>query len=184
MPVRSVFPQSRNPLGVRAEHHVFHQVIDEEPEIQDADDAREIVASELQGRLAFENVTFAFRRPDGELDPPALKNIDLTVEPGERIGILGATGAGKSALVNLVPRFYDVNQGAILVDGYDVRQLELTSLRKQIGIVLQDTFLFSTTVMENIRYGRLKASDDEVVAAARLANAEHVICSPFVPLPP
>jgi ATP-binding cassette subfamily B protein len=98
--------------------------------------------------------------------------VSFTAQPGETIAIVGPTGAGKTTMINLIPRFYDVTGGAVLIDGLDVRYVELESLRKQIGIVLQDTFLFSTTVMENIRFGRPDATDEEVVAAAQLAHAD------------
>ena len=93
------------------------EVYDAEPDLQDKPGVQEVDPQEIKGKIVFDNVTFAFRRPDGELDPPALKNINLTIEPGQRIGFLGATGAGKSALVNLIPRFYDVTEGKITIDG-------------------------------------------------------------------
>jgi ATP-binding cassette subfamily B protein len=101
-----------------------------------------------------------------------LKNVSFTVEPGQTVAIVGPTGAGKTTIINLLPRFYDVTGGAVKIDGYDVRDVTAASLRRQIGIVLQDTFLFSTTVMENIRFGRPEATDEEVLAAARLARAD------------
>jgi ATP-binding cassette subfamily B protein len=147
------------------------EVIDEEPEVQDADDAHEIVADELKGRVVFENVTFAFRRPDGELDPPALKGIDLTVEPGERIGILGATGAGKSALVNLVPRFYDTTEGRITIDGHDVRDIPQDQLREIVGIALQEAMLFRGDVRFNLKFGAEGVEDKQMFEAAKAADA-------------
>jgi ATP-binding cassette subfamily B protein len=106
---------------------------------------------------------------------PVLKNVSFTAEPGQTVAIVGPTGAGKTTIINLLPRFYDVTGGAVRIDGHDVRDVTAKSLRRQIGIVLQDTFLFSTTVMENIRFGRPEASDAEVIAAARLAHAEAFI---------
>ena len=106
---------------------------------------------------------------------PVLKDINLEARPGQTIAIVGPTGAGKTTLVNLLPRFYDVTGGAVTIDGVDVRDVTLASLRRQIGVVLQDTFLFSDTVMNNIRYGRPEASDEEVIAAARLARADEFI---------
>jgi ATP-binding cassette subfamily B protein len=147
------------------------EVVDDEPDVEDADDAREIDAAELKGRLAFENVTFAFRRPDGELDPPALKGIDLTVEPGERIGILGATGAGKSALVNLVPRFYDATEGRITIDGHDVRDIPQDQLREIVGIALQEALLFQGDIRFNLKFGAEEAEDKQMFEAAKAADA-------------
>ena len=105
----------------------------------------------------------------------ALEGIDLSVQANQIIALIGPTGSGKTSLVNLIPRFYDASQGAVLVDGYDVRQVDLVSLRKQIGIVLQTSLLFSTTVAENIAYGRPNASQEEIEAAARAAQAHDFI---------
>ena len=103
---------------------------------------------------------------------PVLKNVSLHAEPGQMIALVGPTGAGKTTIANLLTRFYDVDSGAIRIDGQDVRGLKKDDLRRKLGLVLQDNFLFADTVMENIRYGRLEASDEEVKAAARLANAD------------
>ncbi len=123
---------------------------------------------EVKGAVTVNNVTFSYS-PD---KPPALKNLSLTAKPGEMIAFVGPSGAGKSTVANLIPRFYDVNEGAILIDGHDIRDVTLESLREQIGIVPQETLLFSSTVRENIRYGRLDATDEEVEAAAKAANAD------------
>jgi ATP-binding cassette subfamily B protein len=104
-----------------------------------------------------------------------LKGVSLTAEPGQTVAIVGPTGAGKTTIINLIPRFYDVTRGAVLVDGVDVRTVTAAGLRRQIGVVLQDSFLFSDTVLENIRFGRPEATDEEVVAAARLARADTFI---------
>jgi ATP-binding cassette subfamily B protein len=126
--------------------------------------------TDIQGRVEFKNVTAEYKA--GE---PVLKGVSFVAEPGQTIALVGPTGAGKTTIINLIPRFYDVTGGAVLVDGTDVRSVTAESLRKQIAVVLQDTFLFSTTVMENIRFGRPDASDEEVQAAAQLAHADTFI---------
>jgi ATP-binding cassette, subfamily B, multidrug efflux pump len=143
-------------------------LLDEHPGITDAAGAREMPP--IQGRVEFKNVSAGY-----EEGQPVLKGINFTAEPGQTIAVVGPTGAGKTTLINLIPRFYEVTGGAVLIDGIDVRNVQAESLRKQIGIVLQDTFLFSMSVMENIRFGRPEASDDEVKAAARLAYADQFI---------
>jgi len=147
------------------------QVIDAEPDVQDADDVQPLPVDDLRGRVVFENVTYGFRRPDGELDPPVLKNIDLTVEPGERIGILGATGAGKSALVNLVPRFYDVTDGRITIDGHDVRDFPQEQLRQVVGIALQEAVLFQGDLRFNLKFAAPDVEDLAMFDAAKAADA-------------
>ncbi len=104
-----------------------------------------------------------------------LDGVSFSAQPGQTIAIVGPTGAGKTTIINLIPRFYDVTGGSVLIDGRDVRYVQAETLRRQIGLVLQDTFLFSTTVMENIRFGRPDATDEEVIAAAKLAHADSFI---------
>ena len=106
-----------------------------------------------------------------------LRNLNLTIQPGETLAVLGSTGCGKSSLINLIPRFYDVNSGIIRIDGKDIREVTLKSLRSQIGIVQQDVYLFAGTIMDNIRYGRPDATDEEVIKAAKYANAHEFIMS-------
>jgi ATP-binding cassette subfamily B protein len=125
---------------------------------------------EINGLVEFENVSHSYE--DGV---PVLKNVSFTAQPGQTIAIVGPTGAGKTTIINLIPRFYDVTSGSIKIDAIDVRDVSMRSLREQIGIVLQDTFLFSTTVMENVRFGRPGATDEEVMAASKLANADSFI---------
>ena len=143
-------------------------LLDEKPAIVDAVDASEMKS--IQGYVEFKNVTAEYK--PGEL---VLKGVNFIAEPGQTIAIVGPTGAGKTTIINLIPRFYDVTAGAVTIDGTDVRQVTAESLRKQIGIVLQDTFLFSTTVMENVRFGKPDATDAEVRAAIELAHAEPFI---------
>jgi ATP-binding cassette subfamily B protein len=144
------------------------ELIDEVPEVQEKIDAQPMPP--IVGNVVFDKVWAEYN--PGE---PVLKGIDLEAKPGQTIAIVGPTGAGKTTIINLIPRFWDVIEGSVRIDGIDVRDVTLTSLRSQIGIVLQDSFLFSTTVMENIRFSRPDASDDEVMAAAQLAQAHDFI---------
>ena len=141
------------------------ETLDEVPEVQNAPDA--VSLTEVQGDVRFENVDFSY-----DEGVPVLKDVSMWAKRGQMVALVGPTGAGKTTIVNLLTRFYDIDGGAITVDGTDIRKLKLDDLRRQLGIVLQDTFLFGTTVMENIRYGRLDATDDEVIAAATMANAD------------
>lgn len=143
-------------------------VLDDRPSVEDAPDAPPL--PQVQGAVRFEHVSFAY-----EAGRPVLIDVSLDAQPGQTVALVGPTGAGKTTMVNLLSRFYDVAEGAILVDGVDIRSVQQASIRKQLGVVLQDTFLFSSTVMENIRYGRLDATDDEVIEAAKLANADRFI---------
>lgn len=147
------------------------EVYDSEAVVVDKEDAQPLDMENIQGRLVFENVSFAFRRPNGQLDPPALKNVNLTVEPGQKVGFLGATGAGKSALVNLIPRFYDVTDGRITIDGVDVRDVPQENLRQIVGIALQEAVLFNGDVRFNLKFGNPDVEDDIMFDAARAADA-------------
>jgi ATP-binding cassette subfamily B protein/subfamily B ATP-binding cassette protein MsbA len=153
--------------ALAASERVF-ELLDIEPEIQDAPDAVEL--PKLKGQVRFENVSFSY-----DSDQPVLQDINLVASPGQTIAIVGPTGAGKSTLVNLLMRFYDVTSGKITLDGYDVRSVTQHSLRSQMGMVLQEPFLFSGSVQENIRYGRLDATPEEVEATAKAANAHDFI---------
>ncbi|MBN1887827.1 MAG: ABC transporter ATP-binding protein [Thermoflexales bacterium] len=144
------------------------EILDEAPEVIDAPDAYPL--EQVAGEVIFEDVCFGY-----DADVPVLKQVSFQAEPGQTVALVGPTGAGKTTIVNLLTRFYDIDSGRITVDGKDIRQLKKADLRRELGIVLQDTFLFSDTVMETIRYGRLEATDDEVIAAADLANADHFI---------
>jgi ATP-binding cassette subfamily B protein len=145
-----------------------HVLLDEDPEITDAPDAK--VLDRIQGKVVFENVDFAYTP-----DVPVLKDVSLYAEPGQMIALVGPTGAGKTTIVNVLTRFYDIDNGDIQIDDHDIRSLKKADLRRTLGIVLQDTFLFSASVMENIRYGRLDATDEEVIAAAKLAEVDHFV---------
>jgi len=144
-------------------------LLDAPQEVPDADDARDLPP--IVGEVVFKQVSYHY--PDDER--PVLKDINLHVNPGETLALVGRTGAGKSTLVKLLARFYDPTGGNITIDGYDIRNMRQESLRKQMGIVLQDPFLFSGTVLENIRFGRLLASDQEVMDAAKAAGAHDFI---------
>ncbi|MBL6961462.1 MAG: ABC transporter ATP-binding protein [Anaerolineales bacterium] len=145
------------------------EVLDTQPEIDSPVDA--IKLTDLRGMVAFQNVSLTYA------DEPSasLMDVSLHAEPNQLIALIGTTGSGKSSLINLIPRFYDVTDGAVLIDGQDVRKLDLVTLRKQIGIVLQTSLLFSDSIKENIAYGRPDASDEEVIAAAQAAQADEFI---------
>lgn len=143
-------------------------LLDEVPAVQDKVNA--IPMPTINGTVEFKAVHAEY-----ELDVPVLRGIDFTAQPGQMIAVVGPTGAGKTTIINLVPRFYDVTGGTVKIDGIDVRDVTAASLRKQIGIVLQDSFLFSDTVMNNIRFGRPEATEEEVIAAAKLARADTFI---------
>jgi len=142
--------------------------LDEVPDIQDKPDAAEL--PEIQGHVRFDNVWAEYNK-----DEPVLRGIDLEAQPGETIAIVGPTGAGKTTIINLLTRFYDVTDGRITIDNQDVRDVTRQSLRSQIGLVLQDSFLFSDTILNNIRYGRAEATEEEVITAAKLAHAHDFI---------
>jgi ATP-binding cassette subfamily B multidrug efflux pump len=144
------------------------ELIDTQPDLTDAPNAVDMPP--IVGRIEFDGVSFRYKTEE-----PVLDNINLVAEPGQTVALVGPTGAGKTTLVNLMGRFYEVSEGTVRIDGRDVRQVKQASLRAQMGLVLQDTFLFSGTIMDNIRYGRLDAGDDEVIEAARLANADGFI---------
>ncbi len=143
-------------------------VLDLDETITNKADAVEL--PKIQGHVQVENISFAYKK-----GVPALTGVSLEAKPGQMIAFVGPSGAGKSTIANLLPRFYDVTEGAIRIDGFDIRDVTMESLRSQIGLVPQETMLFSTTVRENIRYGRLDASDDEITEAAKAANAHEFI---------
>ena len=156
--------------GANSAERIF-AILDTEPTVQDKPDAKPVERSQMKGRIAFENVSFAYRRPDGEFDPPVLKNVSLTIEPGERVGFLGSTGSGKSTLVNLLPRFYDVTEGRITIDGIDVRDIPQDDLRQVVGIALQEAVLFQGDVRFNLKFGTPDVDDEVMFGAAKAADA-------------
>ena len=153
--------------AMAAADRVFN-VMDLDEKITDVPDAKPLPP--IKGKVEFKDITFSYK--EGQ---PALQHISLKAEPGQMIALVGPSGSGKSTIANLIPRFYDVDSGVITIDDHDIRQVTADSLREQIGLVPQETMLFSTTVMENIRYGRLDATDEEVIEAAKAANAEEFI---------
>ena len=146
----------------------IYDVLDEEPRMADKPDAKEFP---IQGAFTFEHVSFGYQTYE-----PVLEDINFEVKPGEMIGLVGASGAGKSTLINLIMRLYDVDQGRITIDGVDIRDIRMESLHSQIGVVLQETFLFSGTILQNIRFARQDAPLSEVIQAAKAANAHDFIC--------
>ena len=148
----------------------IYEVLDSEPQVQDRPDAKQL--PEVRGRVVFDGVCFSYGEDCGE---PVLQDINLVAEPGQTVAVLGATGSGKSTLIDLIPRFYDVTRGKLTIDGVDVRDVTLESLRANIGIALQEAILFSGTIRDNIKYGKPDATEEEVMAAAKAAEAHDFI---------
>lgn len=144
------------------------EILDSKPDITDALDASSM--PDIQGEVVFSHVSFSY-----EKDTKVLDDVSFLVKPGETIALVGPTGAGKTTVVSLISRFYDVQEGAVLIDGKDIRTVTLESLRKQMGVMTQDNFLFSGTIKDNIRYGKLNATDEEIIAAAKAVHAHDFI---------
>lgn len=144
------------------------ETLDEPVTVADAEDA--VQMPEIRGDVTFENVTFAY-----EEGKDVLKNVSFTVKAGESVALVGPTGAGKSTIVNLISRFYNVGQGRVLIDGQDISKVTLHSLRSQMGIMLQDSFIFSGTIEDNIRYGKLDATTEEIIKASKTVCADEFI---------
>ncbi len=155
-------------LTAAASMERIFEIMDTPSEIQDKPGAPDM--KPIQGRVTFDHVTFGYNK-----EKTVLKDVCFDVRPGQTIALVGPTGAGKSTVVNLISRFYDVTDGAVRIDGQDVRDVKLLSLRKQMSVMMQDSFIFSGTIMENIRYGRLDATDEEVIAAAKTVFAHDFI---------
>ncbi len=153
--------------AVAGAERVF-EVLDESEETPDAADAYEL--KEVEGDVVLRDVNFSY-----EAGHPILKHVDLYAKPGQTIAFVGPTGAGKTTIINLLTRFYDIDSGSITIDGHDIYKMKRSSLRSALGIVLQDTYLFTDSIRENIRYGRLNATDEEIIQAAKLANAHEFI---------
>jgi len=145
-----------------------YEVMDAPVDVKDGPNAREITID--KGEVEFRDVTFGYVK-----DRPVLRNVRFTVNPGERIAVLGATGSGKTSLIYVIPRFYDIDSGSVLIDSNDIRSFKLSALRRQIGLVLQDVFMFTGTIKDNIAFGRPSASMDEIVRAAKLARIHDFI---------
>lgn len=144
------------------------EILDEPSEVADKPNA--IKTASLKGDVVFKQVSFSY-----EPNKPVLKNIDFHAKAGETFALVGPTGSGKTTIINLLTRFYDVDQGEIVIDGHNIEHYQMATIRQRVGVVLQDTYLFSGTIRENIRFGKLDATDEEVVEAAKIANAHHFI---------
>jgi ATP-binding cassette subfamily B protein len=155
--------------NLSAAERIF-DIMDVKPDIKEIHGA--IKMPKIKGQVEFKNVTFGY--DDGTT---VLDNVSFKIHTGETIALVGPTGAGKTTIVNLISRFYDTNKGEVLIDGRDITDVDIESLRSQMGIMLQDTFLFSDTIMENIRYGKLDATDEEVIEAAKAVSAHEFIMS-------
>ena len=143
------------------------EIMDAEPEIADEQGAMEL--PDLKGKVVFDHVTFGYD------EKVVLRDVSFQIQPGETIALVGSTGAGKSTIINLISRFYDTNQGQVLLDGYNVKDVTVESLRRQVGTMTQENFIFSGTIRDNIRYGKLDATDEEIVEAAKAVNAHDFI---------
>ena len=146
----------------------FTEIMDQNPDIIDLPDA--VALGQVDGSISFEDVTFSYDDQEH-----VLRSVDLEIPAGKTLALVGPSGAGKSTLCNLIPRFYEINSGAIIIDGTNIRNIQLASLRGNIGIVQQDVYLFPGTVMDNIRYGNVEACEEAIIAAAKKANAHEFI---------
>lgn len=167
-PISNIFNQINTVFSALAGAERVFEVMDEEPEAQDDEDS--VIIEDMKGHVVFENINFGYIP-----NVPVLKNVSLEASVSQKIAFVGSTGAGKTTITNLLNRFYDIESGRILIDGVDIKKIKKEFLRKNIAMVLQDTHLFTGTVRENIRYGRLDATDEDVINAAKTANAHSFI---------
>ena len=167
-PINAISDFYNQILTASANMERIFEIMDTESEIQDKQGASELPP--IQGRVTFENVVFGYTA-----EKTVLNNVSFDIQPGQTVALVGPTGAGKSTVVNLISRFYDVTGGSVRIDGHDVRDVKLDSLRRQMSVMMQDSFIFSGTIMDNIRYGRLDATDDEVIQAAKTVYAHDFI---------
>ncbi len=167
-PIRQISQVYSSMQSAMAGSERIFELLDSKDEIEIAKNPT--VIEKIEGRVRFENVTFSY-----EANKIVLDNISFTIRKGENIAIIGSTGAGKTTIINLLNRFYDIDKGEILVDDIPIKNLDLTNYRKQLGVVLQEPFFFATTISENIKYGKPNATDNEIVEAAKIANAHHFI---------
>lgn len=167
-PIQDLARRYSNFQATMAASERIFNLLDMEPELEDSPDAVELPP--VRGHVVFDRVSFEYE--DGDV---VLRDVSLEAEPGERIALVGETGAGKTTVIRLMARFFETDRGRVTIDGYDVRRVTKESLRSQLGVVLQDTFLFSGSILENIRYGRLDATDEEVMAAAKAVGAHGFI---------
>jgi len=162
--ISDIYGNVQKSLG--AADRVF-ETLDTKPDVEESINAVEL--PQVQGHVEFDNVYFSY-----DSEHAALQNFNLTINPGQVVALVGPSGAGKSTVANLLPRFYDVERGSLTIDGIDIRNVTFSSLRRQIGLVPQETMLFNASVMENILYGRLDATEEEVILAAKAANADEL----------
>ncbi len=167
-PIRELAQRYNTFQATMAASERIYELLDTIPDLADREDARPLPA--IAGHVVFDHVSFSYTDEE-----PVLRDVTLKVTPGQRVALVGETGAGKSTIIRLLARLFEVSEGVIRIDGIDLREVTRASLRSQLGIVLQDTFLFGGTIRDNIRYGRLEASDEEVVAAARAVGADDFI---------
>ncbi len=168
MPLNMLSNFYNNLLAASASLERIYDIMDEVPRVRDSEHAKKLPP--ISGQVTFDHVTFAYNQ-----DKVVLNDVSLHIKPGQTVALVGETGAGKTTIVNLISRFYDVTKGSVKIDGHDIRDVTLDSLRTQMSVMQQDSFTFSGTIMENIRYGRLDASDEEVIAAARAVGADAFI---------
>ncbi len=167
-PIADIAGQINTMMAAFAGAERVFEILDESEEVEDVENAVEL--AKICGKVEFRNVDFSYDKK-----VPVLKNINLSVEEGQTVAFVGATGAGKTTMINLLSRFYDIDGGSILIDGQSLDTIQRKSMRSQLSIVLQDTYLFTDTILENIRYGRLDATKEEIIAAAKLSNAHEFI---------